>query len=381
MKFIITVCAAGFVLFVFDHLEVSASSSATHRVMSTIAGVAVDTSVDSEIASQLLNNGGQHLPAAVSADLRGRLTCGSAIDFPDTQSLQEITRDYSPDTATALLIQCLATVPQLQKSQQLFLHELALRREADPEQATYLSTRAQEYMVLIVPGWGYQSNADVTGSDLAMPRNILTNLGFEHHLVALEDTGSVEEGARVLVTALHKHLQNSKRIILVSASSGGPTVALALADPSLATHPRLVGWLNICGILHGTPVIDDFMPWPKSLLLRAVALYEGWNYQGLLSLSRAHSQPRYAGFTAPARLTIVNYVGIPFSGQVSDLGQDTYDLLKTQGPNDGLTLISDALAPGYTIMAVGMDHFVNNDPEIDLKTAALLPTLLKLIEE
>jgi hypothetical protein len=29
---------------------------------------------------------------------------------------------------------------------------------------------------------------------------------------------------------------------------------------------------------------------------------------------------------------------------------------------------------------VGIDHFVNNDPEINLKTAALLPVLLKLIE-
>jgi hypothetical protein len=69
-----------------------------------------------------------------------------------------------------------------------------------------------------------------------------------------------------------------------------------------------------------------------------------------------------------------------FSGQVSDLGRTFYGLLKEQGPNDGLTLITDALAPGYTIMAVGMDHFVNNDPEIELKTAALLPVMLKLIE-
>lgn len=32
-------------------------------------------------------------------------------------------------------------------------------------------------------------------------------------------------------------------------------------------------------------------------------------------------------------------------------------------------------------MAVGMDHFVNNDPQIGLKTAALLPVMLKLIED
>jgi len=50
-----------------------------------------------------------------------------------------------------------------------------------------------------------------------------------------------------------------------------------------------------------------------------------------------------------------------------------------RGPNDGLTLITDALAPGYTSMAIGSDHFVREDPEIDIKTAALLPTLFKLM--
>ena len=180
---------------------------------------------------------------------------------------------------------------------------------------------------------------------------------------------------------MDRYLHSGKKIILVSASSGGPTVALALNDPTIAHNPQLVGWLNICGVLRGTPVIDTFLPWPKSLLLQAAAWYEGWNYADLLSLSRAHSKPRYDRFNPPAQLTIVNYIGIPFSGQVSELGQEFYSMLKAQGPNDGLTLIPDALAPGYTIMAVGMDHFVNNDPEINIKTAALIPVMLKLIEE
>jgi hypothetical protein len=37
--------------------------------------------------------------------------------------------------------------------------------------------------------------------------------------------------------------------------------------------------------------------------------------------------------------------------------------------------------PGYTIMALGVDHFVANDPEIDLKTMALLPVMFTLIDE
>jgi hypothetical protein len=377
MKYTITLSTVCSLLFALCFPKVADALARTHSVHAIIAGIEVNTRVDSAVASQLINN---NVPGTVPADLRTRLPCRSIHELPSAQELQDITGEYSTDTATALLIQCLSTVPRIQQSQQLFLSELALRRKADPEQATFLAAKAHEYIVLIVPGWGYQSNADVTGADLATPREIISSLGFENHLVEVEDTGSVEGGAKIIVAAVEKYLHGGKKIILVSASSGGPTVALALNDPTIATNPQLVGWLNICGVLRGTPVIDTFLPWPKSLLLRVVALYEGWNYADLLSLSSAHSKPRYESFIPPAQLTIVNYIGIPFSGQVSELGQEFYAMLKTQGPNDGLTLIPDALAPGYTIMAVGMDHFVNNDPEIDIKTAALVPVLLKLIE-
>jgi len=367
--------ALGILLFIVGLATAAQAPAKTHPVQATLAGVEVYTRVDSAVASQLING---NVPAAVSADLASRRACRPGGAIPDAQALQAITRDYSADTATALLIQCLYAVPRIQHSQQLFLSELALRRAADPAQAAFLADRAGEYLVLVVPGWGYKTNAHVTGADLAAPRAIISSLGFEQHLVEVEDTGSVEGGAKAIATALRHFQDSDKKIILVSASSGGPMVALALSDPAIASIPQLAGWLNICGVLRGTPVIDAFLPWPKSMLLRTVAWHEGWNYADLLSLSRSNS--RYDEFTPPEQLTIVNYIGIPFSGQVSTLGKEFYGMLRAQGPNDGLTLIPDALAPGYTIMAVGMDHFINNDPQIALKTAALVPVMLKLIE-
>lgn len=380
MKYAITLSSVCFLLFALRCHEVAHALAKDHSVHAVVAGFEVNTVVDSSVVGQILNDDGQYLPAAVSADLSSRLSCRSVNELPSVQALRDITRDYSTDTATAMLIQCLSAIPSIQASQQLFLSELAQRRNNDPEQAAFLAAKASEYLVLIVPGWGYQTNSAETGADLATPRQIIAGLGFENHLVAIEDTGSVENGATLLAAAVQRHSHSGKKIILVSASSGGPIVALALQDPTIASNPQLVGWLNICGVLRGTPVIDNFLPWPKSLLLHSVAWYEDWNYADLLSLSRAQSKSLYAGFVPPPQLTIVNYVGIPFSGQVSDMGRSFYSMLKTQGPNDGLTLIPDALAPGYTIMAVGLDHFVNNDPEIDIKTAAFVPVLIKLIE-
>ncbi len=380
MKYFVTLPALCLILFSLACLKAGDAAAKTYPVTGTLAGTPVSTTVDSVVARHIIEGRTLLLPESVQTDLAARLSCHSLKDIPDTRVLQEITTDYSTDTAAALLIQCLSSIDVIGRSQSLFTKELALRRSASIEQAKYLAARKDQYTVLFVPGWGYLSSGNETGSDMRAPRTIISAMGLENHLVEIADYGSVEGSARVLITALKHHLTSGKKIILVSASSGGPIVALALSDPAIANHPRLVGWLNICGVLRGTPVIDTFLPWPKSLVLHAASLLEGWKYQDLLSLSQAASRQRYEGFVPPPQLTVVNYIGIPFSGQVSELGEDLYRLLKAQGPNDGLTFITEALAPGYTVMAVGSDHFVSKDPDIDAKTAALVPVLLKLIE-
>ena len=310
MKYTITLSALCLLVVLLSISRGAHALTNAHPVHATIAGIEVNTSVDSAIASEFIGNNGRYFS---DINLHKPLSCSEAGKLPDANRLLEVTNDYSTDTATALLIHCLYQVPHVQQSQDLFLSEVDHRRNGDFKQAAFLSARADDYTILVIPGWGYQSSADETGADLARPREIIDSLGFENHLVAVEDNGSVEDGARILIEAITKHSQAGKKIILASASSGGPTVALALQNPAVANLPQLVGWLNICGVLRGSPVIDSFLPWPKSLLLRAIAFFEGWNYTDLLSLSGSRSKPRYQGFVAPAQLTIVNYIGIPFS--------------------------------------------------------------------
>jgi hypothetical protein len=385
MKYIITIPALLLSLIMLYCLPAVHARAKPLMVSANMAGMAIETSVDSDLARDIILAGRDLDPDLLPPELAALLPCNSRANIPTTESLAKISRDYSTDTATALLIRCLARNPTIEQSQALFLAELEQARAQagthTRELAASLAQQSSEYSVLVVPGWGYRSSSEVTGADLSRPREIISDLGFDTQLLEIPSYGSVETSANYVIDELLEHLQGDRKIILVSASSGGPIVAQVLGDDRIARHPKMVGWLNICGVMNGSPVIDKFLGWPGTWFLRLVSLFEGWEYEDLLSLSRSRSTPRYANFQPPEQMTVLNYIGIPFSGQVSSLGKRFYQLLKKQGPNDGLTLITEALVPGYTIMALGQDHFVASDTEIDLKTAALLPVMLKLIEE
>jgi hypothetical protein len=375
MKYLITLPALCFALLLVTWIASRQVSAETLHISTRLAGIALDTEVDSPSARDVLLSDQRRLDGVPP------LSCKSMFQLPDARTLKAITRVYSIDTATALLVRCLADNADIAHSQELFLEQLERAREIDPYQDQFIRARAHDYVVLVVPGWGYLDNSDITGADMSTQRELLSNFGIENHLLPVPTNGSVEAIADVIVAQLRQYLEGSKQVILVSASSGGPAVVQALRVAEVALHPQLLGWLNICGVIHGSPVIDHFTSWPGSWLLRIVSLFEGWKHQDLLSLSHERGQERYAGFERPPQLTVLNYIGIPFSGQVSPMGRRMYNILSEQGPNDGLTLISEALVPGYAALSVGHDHFMAQDPDIRAKSAALISTLFTLIEQ
>ena len=74
-------------------------------------------------------------------------------------------------------------------------------------------------------------------------------------------------------------------------------------------------------------------------------------------------------------------MGLPLSGQLSKYSKDKYPLLASKGPNDGLTLLRDVIAPNsLTIIALGSDHFFAEDPKINAKTIALTILVISYLE-
>jgi hypothetical protein len=380
MKYLVTIPALCLSLAILTLAKTSDVRAKDYPLDTTIAGMSISTRVDTETARDMLLVDQETASSEDHKDLQWEYQCHSLGDVPDIQFQREVTREYSIDTATALLLNCLTGIPEISVTQALFLSELAARRERDRSQADYLSSRSGSYVVLFVPGWGYLSAGEETGANLRKPRELISQFGYDTGLVPLRDFGSIEENAAILVESLRAYLGRDRKVLLVSASSGGAAVALALTQPDIAAHPMLAGWLNINGVLRGSPVIDRLRTWPGSLLLWVLAAFEEWTHDDLLSMSRERSLARFSKFRAPEQLVILNYIGVPFSAQVSRRGRTLFRILQSSGPNDGLTLVTESLAPGYTILAVGSDHFVNEDPEIDVKTEALLPVMLKLIE-
>ncbi|MEM9257340.1 MAG: hypothetical protein AAGA91_18010 [Pseudomonadota bacterium] len=373
MKYLITLPALCVALLLAACYQSAYARGERYPVNAALAGFTVATTVDSPLAKAILEG------TATTGSPRSP-SCSDAQALPDPSEFAIISHAHSPDTAMALLIRCLLQVPDIRYAQTLFRAEVSRQLQGDRSHVNNARRFASGYTVLFVPGWGYQANDNETGADLALPRDRIAALGFETQLVPLLDNGSIEDNARILADTVRRHLPSGKRIILASASSGGPTVAAALSDEGLHKHAQIRAWINICGVLRGSPVVDTFTPWPKSLVLRTIALLEGWEYDNLLSLSQAKSRQRFARFEPPPHLTVVNYIGTPFSGQISAFGRSFYNLMKSSGPNDGLTTILDALAPGYTVLAQGSDHFIMEDPDIGLKTEALLPVILQLID-
>ena len=56
-------------------------------------------------------------------------------------------------------------------------------------------------------------------------------------------------------------------------------------------------------------------------------------------------------------------------------------MLVSKGPNDGLTLLRDVIAPNsLTIIELGSDHFFAEDPKINAKTIALTILVISYLE-
>jgi hypothetical protein len=342
-----------------------------HRIVSALDGAVAERTL-AELSAGL-TPGHPAVAAALAGD-----------GLPTFEDLRGLTQATSVDTATLVLIARLARLPEHAAAQNLYARYLArLRawgRAGWPLLAACMAG-ADLPEIHFVPGWFYRSNP-ATGADFAAQRRLFAALGLGTALIEIDENGAVDDNAAVIAAHLRAR-PPERRVILVSTSKGGPEAAHALG--ALLTRDEAApvrAWVNVGGVLRGSPLADLARTWPLSWLAWAALAWDGIDGgDSIDSLTTARSMARLHRQHLPAHLAVFHYVGVPLSGQITVDARDGYDRLRRFGPNDGLTPLAHQWAhPGAIVMGIGLDHFYR-DAEIDLKTAAMAFTVLERLGE
>lgn len=235
-------------------------------------------------------------------------------------------------------------------------------------------------LFLLVPGWRYRTEP-ATGADLAQVRAVLERLGLEARLAPIAENDTVEENAAALAADIERLAPGGRRIVLVSTSKGGPETHLALDRLRRADGAgHVVAWVNIGGLLHGTAIADYWDTWPRSWLAAIGFAFQGHHTRAISSMATAASRARAAELQLPRHILVVNFLAVPRERDLTDWTRSNYALLAEHGPNDGLTLLADAIVPeGITVAELGFDHFFRT-PDLDRRVAAMALALLVTLD-
>jgi len=341
-----------------------------------LAGEPISTTVDSVIARYYLEN--YLLSEKKDLELHRKIEewYQSAPEQEITGTyIQDLCRRFSPDFATVYLAKRILEDKANRRIRSVFQAELARAKRAVLGGEKFgLPRNHASFVILFAPAWLYNFNAE-TGADFAKPRKILSGLGIDTQLIPTDESGGVETNAEIIAKEILQHRR--KQIILVSASKSGAEVAHALGVLLSPEETKSVrSWINIGGLLRGTPLADLALSFPKRWFVRLLFLVMGWKMSGLESITTMRSQARFRLIKMPDHVLVINYMAIPLSGHLTERAKKKYSVLRAYGPNDGLTLHLDGMMPGgFTIAELGLDHYYM-DPEIDLKSVALASMVL-----
>jgi hypothetical protein len=339
-----------------------------------LAGESVSTTVDSAIARYYLEH--SLSPAAANSEL-GRRIVDIEQRFKarplDWLTLRDISAQTSPDFATLFFIKQSLSDSRNARLEKAYWQEVSRINTATgrPVRAVAARNQLRQYELIFIPGFHYLSDQS-SGADFYNQRQLFGRLGVHVELAATLEDGTIEENAAIVAGVVRAESKSNARLILISASKGGPETALALGKMLEPGETKSVkAWLSVGGLIEGTFLADHVSGWPKSLLTRMILRYSGIDPRSLSGMTTRASRARMKETTLPSHIFLLQFVGAPLSGDIASDVRHRYIELRKYGPNDGLTLLADELVPhGVTVIEPGLDHFYQ-DPEIDLKSLAL----------
>ena len=145
---------------------------------------------------------------------------------------------------------------------------------------------------------------------------------------------------------------------MVSLSKGCADLRLAFEEMPV---PRgLRAWVLVSGLLRPTPAIDRLQSrWWSRLGLSMLLKRQGGSTELPREFASGVGSPLERPASAPAGLPVINLIGCPLSHHLgTPFGRLRHRQMSALGPNDGLTLLRDAmLEPGSAYPVWGADHY------------------------
>src|SRR5882757_8804737 len=235
------------------------SACAGLPVRASVGMQTIETRVDSEAARYYLEH---YLPGNrmnTELDERIDLVYQSANGgLPDRGELKRLSDEFSVDFAALYLADQIAHIPVNRRFRIAFDHAYDYTHIALPQSRVKLPATAVDYEVLVIPIYLYKRLIG-SGADLAAPRAALEKVGLTCHFVETQDDGAVEANADIVAGAIRARAKSNRRLIILSASKSGPEVALALTRLETAETRHVAAWINVAGVLQGTPLADKHL--------------------------------------------------------------------------------------------------------------------------
>jgi hypothetical protein len=248
-------------------------------------------------------------------------------------------------------------------------------RRVDELRHLPLPGRRLRATVVIAPGAFYKEFPH-TGADGQILIEQARRLGAPTCVIPTGSTGTLADNARTIVEWLASRPRDEP-IILGSVSKGGSDIKLALARSPEAFR-NVVAWINVCGILSGSPMVN----WLRAhrlhyLSYRLLFLLKRLDFRVIGDLNHGAGAPLDFELALPPHLKTVHVIGFPLEEHLTNrLARTCHSRIADYGPNDGAIVLADACAvPGLIYPVWGSDHYMRPVWELRSLAGALLTHL------
>lgn len=281
-----------------------------------------------------------------------RVVAAARSRYPDetlasltSERLRELTAEAGCDIATALFYAAILDDPS---------HRAFVAR-VDGLAATQVPTRCPWGRLLLAPA-AFFEELPRFGGDGRTLCDAAARLGLDVALLPVSSTGSVAENAATIRGALER--ESADPLFVVSLSKGAADVYEALRGQG-GRFPNLRAWVQICGLVRGSPFIDAILTSPvRRSLLRGYLWWLGADLSICADLGRSTRTLDADAYPAPEGVEVISVVGVPLARHMRGNARRRYLQMRRLGPNDGSGLLRDAvLEPGRIYPVWGADHY------------------------